>query len=149
LTAWPWHGFYSTSKFAIEGFSDAVRREALAARLPLRIVVVEPGVTDTRLIATVPETQKRWAREHRDSSPFAVACEEGADFQLRLREYGLGTDHWLLAVTPERIAEAIEKVVSSSRPCARVMIATPVMRLVVALCSMLPTRLADRLAARM
>ena len=43
--AFPTYGAYSASKFALEGFSDVLRREV--GRLGVKVIVIEPGTTAT------------------------------------------------------------------------------------------------------
>jgi NAD(P)-dependent dehydrogenase (short-subunit alcohol dehydrogenase family) len=82
LDSWPWTGAYTASKHALEGASNAIRREAIANGLPLRVVMVEPGPVNTPLAAAVPKLGKAWCDAHA-SNPFTPAFRKTSDSSLR------------------------------------------------------------------
>ncbi|MGN6607617.1 MAG: SDR family NAD(P)-dependent oxidoreductase [Jatrophihabitans sp.] len=50
LVAAPWLSGYDASKFAIRGFTESLRAELLAQRLPVRVMVVHPGGVRTPIM---------------------------------------------------------------------------------------------------
>jgi NAD(P)-dependent dehydrogenase (short-subunit alcohol dehydrogenase family) len=57
LVAAPWMGSYDASKFAVRGFTEALRGELLAAGHPVRVTCVHPGGVRTPIV------------EHADAAP--------------------------------------------------------------------------------
>jgi NAD(P)-dependent dehydrogenase (short-subunit alcohol dehydrogenase family) len=45
---------YSASKFAVEALSDSIRREMMTTSAPLSVSIVQPGFTETQMVATGP-----------------------------------------------------------------------------------------------
>src|SRR5262249_30289917 len=43
IQPWPWSGSYSAAKCFLEGATDTMRIECLAAHLPIKFTLVEPG----------------------------------------------------------------------------------------------------------
>lgn len=73
----PWGGVYSATKGFINNFSDTLRREAYANRLPLCVSIVKPGFIDTPMSALLPEQQLKWCENNVDN-PFAPALKDRA-----------------------------------------------------------------------
>ncbi|MCZ8377357.1 SDR family NAD(P)-dependent oxidoreductase [Mycobacterium sp. CPCC 205372] len=53
LIAVPYQGAYSTSKFAVQGFTEALRQEMIIERQPLTVHCVHPGVVKTNFGANM------------------------------------------------------------------------------------------------
>jgi short-subunit dehydrogenase len=53
LIAIPYQGAYSTSKFAVRGFTEALRQEMLIERRPVTVHCVHPGVVRTNFGANM------------------------------------------------------------------------------------------------
>lgn len=107
----PGKAFYDASKFAVAGFTEALRLEV--AGFGIGVALVEPAATRTRL---------------HDNSVVARHAADGpyADFHQRLTQWT--TDTYgptpanlpgRLACEPEDVAQAIVKAVTSDRPAAR------------------------------
>jgi NAD(P)-dependent dehydrogenase (short-subunit alcohol dehydrogenase family) len=59
LIAVPYQGAYSTSKFAVRGFTEALRQEMIIERRPVTVHCVHPGVVRTNFGRTcVPRTPR-------------------------------------------------------------------------------------------
>lgn len=79
LTAAPWMAGYDASKFAVRGFTEALRAELLAARRPVRVTCVHPGGIRTPIVRNAgaapavdkPAVERRFARA-------AVSSPDGA-----------------------------------------------------------------------
>lgn len=73
LRATPYSSEYSASKFALQGFSEALRTELVRRRID--VLVVNPGTTDTEFFDVVLEKtgEPSWP-EHKAVTPEAVAA---------------------------------------------------------------------------
>ena len=60
--AWPARGLYSASKFAVAGFSEAIRAEL--AKDGVDVVVVNPGLTQTNFSKNLLENKAKISMEH-------------------------------------------------------------------------------------
>jgi NAD(P)-dependent dehydrogenase (short-subunit alcohol dehydrogenase family) len=96
LLAAPWMAGYDASKFAVRGFTEALRGELLAARHPVRVTCVHPGGMRTPIV------------RHADAAP-------GEDLAAVERLFRL-----IAVTTPDAAARAILRGVRMRR--ARVLI---------------------------
>jgi NAD(P)-dependent dehydrogenase (short-subunit alcohol dehydrogenase family) len=98
---------YSTSKFALEALSDALRVEL--APWAIHVAVVEPGAIDTPIWGKSIELMQRLEADTR-----------GQMMQL----YGSGVEalnHWVKphGLPPSQVAKAVEHALTSERPRTR------------------------------
>jgi NAD(P)-dependent dehydrogenase (short-subunit alcohol dehydrogenase family) len=112
---------YCSSKFAVRGFTEAVRMEMLAAGHPVQVSVVHPGGVRT----SIADSALRHARER--GLPVSEADER------RRRLY----NEKLLRMAPERAARIIVDGVQAGRP--RILVGNDA-RLVDAVVRLLPAR---------
>jgi short-subunit dehydrogenase len=82
---------YCTSKFAVRGFSEALRTEMLTARVPVRVTVVHPGGVATNI------TENSIALARRDG--ITVSAQD----ERRAREY----HKRFLRLSPDAAAKTI------------------------------------------
>ncbi|MGG6295358.1 SDR family NAD(P)-dependent oxidoreductase [Leptolyngbya sp. AN02str] len=130
--AFPLVGTYSASKFALEGVSDALRREL--EPFNIRVSVIEPGPVQTefvevaqkRALATIPNA---------DQSPYQAAFE-----QLQTLEQRTARQTW----SSEQVAHVILKAMTARYPRPRYIAATGGEILVFLMTKVLPTRWSDR-----
>jgi len=122
LVGVPGEGFYSATKFALEGYSEALRHEL--APLSIRVVLVEPGFFRTDLVRTASAADRHIrqydAFRERVDAIFLQGLRKGgdphkvarliahiADVRSPRLRYRVGTDSlWvprLRAVLPERL----------------------------------------------
>jgi NAD(P)-dependent dehydrogenase (short-subunit alcohol dehydrogenase family) len=124
----PGSGVYSSTKFAIEGFTDALRFEVRG--FGVNVVLVEPGPIRTRFTETanraIPQGDGPYADYHA-----AVAKADAEADQSRL-----------LADDPEDVATTVERAISARRPHARYRVGIPA-RLLPTLRRALPDRAFD------
>lgn len=133
--AQPWIGAYSASKWAMEGWSDALRRELRPWKIPVSLV--QPGAVATPIF----ERSRAGGRELAASMP-ARAHELYPDILRALLERpGRAPRH---AIPPERVARVIARAVSARRPRTRYLVGRDT-RLVALLTAILPARVIDRL----
>ncbi|MEU6672501.1 SDR family oxidoreductase [Streptomyces sp. NPDC046727] len=97
LITYPGQSAYSASKFAVRGFTEALRQEMLLARYPVRVTAVHPGGIKT-----------------------SVARSAGAAAGLDAASIARAFDKRLALHTPEMAAETIVRGVHEQR--ARVLI---------------------------
>ena len=129
--ALPFAGPYAASKFALEGLSEALRRELML--FGIEVVVVAPGSVAT------PIWDKAEAVDLAPfaATPYAAALKTMRSFMIALGRKGL---------PPERIGEAVRTALTASHPKTRYTVApNPGQQLMVAV---LPKRTMDKLLAR-
>jgi NAD(P)-dependent dehydrogenase (short-subunit alcohol dehydrogenase family) len=90
---------YSASKFAVRGFTEALRSELLLAGSPVQVSVVHPGGVRTNIATAAFER----ARERGEATP---------EDEARLRFY----NEKLLRMPPERAARIVVDGVEAGRP---------------------------------
>ena len=122
---------YCTSKHAIEGLSESLRRELML--FGIDVVIIAPGAVKTPIWAKAEEVDVSVYR----NSPFFPALERIRKFMLQLGEKGL---------PPERVAERIHNALTTAHPKVRYQIAPdPILQFVV---EALPKRMVDKIVAR-
>jgi NAD(P)-dependent dehydrogenase (short-subunit alcohol dehydrogenase family) len=89
--AYPTLSAYVTSKFAVRGFTEALRMEMLAEGVPVRVTVVHPGGVRTSI------TENTLALARADGIPIS------AEDERRAREY----DRRFLRLSPDAAAKTI------------------------------------------
>jgi len=122
---------YSTSKHAIEGLSESLRRELML--FGIDVIVIAPGPVKTPIWDKAEEVDISAYSQ----SPYFPALQRIRRYMLQLRETGL---------PPEKIAEGILKALTLARPRVRYTIApNPLERIAL---SILPKRLIDKIIAK-
>lgn len=100
----PFMGPYVTSKFGMEGFSDALRRELMLFDIP--VILVRPGSYETPIWKKGEKTDTSvW-----EKSAYAASV---AKFKQTIKK------HTSAMPTPEPVAEIIFQALTSRRPKAR------------------------------
>jgi NAD(P)-dependent dehydrogenase (short-subunit alcohol dehydrogenase family) len=122
---------YSTSKHAIEGLSESLRRELML--FGIDVIIVAPGAVKTPIWAKAEEVDISTYR----NSPFFPALEGVRKFMTQLAETGLPA---------ERIAEVICTALTTASPKVRYQITPDPMRHLIL--SVLPKRTVDRIIAK-
>jgi NAD(P)-dependent dehydrogenase (short-subunit alcohol dehydrogenase family) len=110
--AFPFGGLYSASKFALEGFSDALRMEL--SPFNIRVSVVEPGPVRTNFFDVANQKVKQ-SVPNPDRTPYRAAFKrlEGLDRQVDRQAW-----------SAERVAGVIVRVMRAARPRSRYVAAT-------------------------
>jgi NAD(P)-dependent dehydrogenase (short-subunit alcohol dehydrogenase family) len=122
---------YSTSKYAIEGFSDSIRREFML--FGIDVIVIGPGAVKTPIWAKAEEVDISTYR----NSPFFPALQRIRDYMLKLGESGLPA---------EKIGELVHHALTSPRSRVRYVISPEPVQLLIG--RFLPTRVLDRIVAK-
>lgn len=128
LMGLPYQGYYSASKFAIEGFCEALRLEVRPNNI--KVVVVEPGDFHTGF------TSKR----KKEADPAALAAYPGYADSMASIEKDETT-----GLTPDVLARRILRIVESGNPSYNYIVSTFVQRLSVTLKAILPAKLFSRI----
>ena len=136
--AGPTYGAYAAAKFALEAFSDVLRREA--GREGLKVIVIEPGTVATPMwakgIATMDAmTAEMTAGQHARYDDLVAAVRKQAE-----QQQGSG-------VPPAQAARVIAEAIQSPRPRTRYLIGRDA-KVLAAVTGVLPDRAADRVVAR-
>jgi NAD(P)-dependent dehydrogenase (short-subunit alcohol dehydrogenase family) len=122
---------YSASKHAIEGLSEALRREMML--FGIDVIIIAPGAVKTPIWGKADEVDISPYR----NSPFFPALGRIRKFMMHLGEIGL---------PPEKIAGRIADALTLSKPKVRYQITPDPMRHVIT--ALLPKRMLDRIIAR-
>jgi NAD(P)-dependent dehydrogenase (short-subunit alcohol dehydrogenase family) len=135
----PMTGAYNASKFALEAIADAWRLELRP--WGIKVILVEPAMTDTDLWRKAPETLE------------AEAAEMSAEHRELYAEHLDGMRKTVprmqkMAKPVDTVAAAIEKALTGSRPRARYPVGTDV-RVQAALSGVTPDRVKDAAFARL
>lgn len=123
LVGLPFQGMYSASKFAIEGYCEALRLELRAFNI--FVTTIEPGDFATSFTA------------QRKSVPSAEVDEVYPNYARSLASIEHDENSGL---KPEFLARKLSRIVRSRRPKYRYIIATPLQRLSVLARTILPAR---------
>lgn len=136
--AQPFAGPYIASKFALEGVNDVLRRELV--RWDVDVIAIEPGTIATPIWEkSAGEAEKVLARltpEQREL--YGKSVEKFSRVLAKQNERG---------ASPEKVAAAVEKALTAGRPRTRYLVGDAYALL--ALDTLLPTRLLDRLFHRL
>lgn len=124
LIGLPYQGFYSASKFAIEGFCQALRLEC--SQFNIKVVVINPGDFSTHF------TQNRKNQLSEDASS-AYPSLKASMKSIENDENG--------GLKPLKLAKVIAKIVEKRSPKYRYIIASPLQKLAVVAKRILPPRL--------
>lgn len=126
--ALPFRGIYCSSKFAVEGLTEALSMELKSSGI--RVSIVEPGDFKTNI------NQNRRITGTGDSEVYNGAFERTLD---KIKEE-VNT-----ARDPKVIAETVARILRSRKPKLRYIVGTPVQRLSIRLKNMLPARAFERM----
>lgn len=134
----PMEGAYCASKFALEGFADALRVELRPWHIGVSLV--EPGPTDTgpwREIQTmIDDMDERMSPTHRDLYSGHTAGLRRVASRLQPR-----------TIPPDAVARVVERALTARRPQARYLAGADA-HAMIAMKAVLPTRIGDAIGAR-
>lgn len=99
----PFQAFYSASKFALEGFGEALAYEV--APYGVQVTLVQPGNVRTDFTAS-----RRMARAAEDDAVYAAATRKAVGLMERDEQNGVPAAH---------VAEVVERVLGAARPPRR------------------------------
>jgi NAD(P)-dependent dehydrogenase (short-subunit alcohol dehydrogenase family) len=139
IVALPFQAFYSASKFALEGYGEALAYEV--APFGIEVTLVQPGnvrtdFTQNRVDVVPPEPLgSDGATEGVD--PYAAAVAKSVGLVERDEQNG---------VPPADVAAVIARVLDSRRPRRRVSVGKPDERVGIVAKRLLPSRLFERAA---
>jgi NAD(P)-dependent dehydrogenase (short-subunit alcohol dehydrogenase family) len=135
--AQPFAGPYITSKFALEGLSDVLRRELM--EWDVDVIAIEPGTIATPIweksSGKAEEVLAEMAPEHREL--YGRRLEKMSRVLERQTKRG---------APPSKVADAVEDALTAKRPRTRYLIGDA--HMLIALKWLLPERLVDRLLYR-
>ena len=126
LMGLPYQGMYSASKFAIEGYCEALRLEV--RQFGIHVTVINPGDFSTGFTA----------QRDKVCNPEAMAAYPGYAQSMQSIEHDENS-----GLHPDRLARRISRIVRKRHPRNRYIIATPVQKASVLLKAILPSRWFD------
>ncbi len=126
----PFQAYYSASKFALEGWAEALAWELKPHHVP--VTLIEPGNFQTAF------TDARRTVETEADGPYAAAAAKAISTMERDEQNG---------ADPDRVAQVVAKVLNASRPPRRVSVGPAGERIGVVAKRYLPNRLFEAAAA--
>ncbi|HEY2537712.1 MAG TPA: SDR family oxidoreductase [Solirubrobacteraceae bacterium] len=136
LVSVPFNGPYAASKHAIEALGDALRGELHSSRIDVSLV--EPGSVKTPI----------WGKARDTASALEVPRELQQEYGRVPASFAkVLADTERRGVSPEQVAETIERALTARRPRARYLVGRDARGMVLAH-ALLPTRVFDRVLRR-
>lgn len=132
LMGLPFQGYYSASKFAVEGFSEALRMEV--KQFGIQVVVINPGDFHTNNTAN----RRSFLADAEDSD--AYATQFGKALSVIEKDENNG---W----NPEILARKMVKIVNNKNPRQRYIIASFEQKLAVFIKKILPGKIFTKILA--
>jgi NAD(P)-dependent dehydrogenase (short-subunit alcohol dehydrogenase family) len=124
----PFQSLYSASKFAVEGFTEALRAEV--RRFGIRVVMIEPGDFHTGFTA------------HRRR---ATGVEEATVYKQQFtKALGVMEADEMKGPSPERIGYLLEKIITTRSPRLRYRVGPASEKVAVELKKLIPSKLFER-----
>ena len=111
LAALPFFGFYSSSKFALEGYTEALRHEVKPFQI--RVSLVEPGFIGTKFF----DNEQFAGNQIRDYDPWRQRASEAVKKYIEK------------ALDPARVAECILRIIESKSPRLRNIVCKDIARM--------------------
>ena len=130
LMGLPYQGMYSASKFAIEGYCEALRLEV--RQHGIKVTVINPGDFSTGFTA----------QRNKVDNPEALAAYPGYAQSMQSIEHDENS-----GLQPDRLARRISRIVPKKHPANRYIIATLVQKSSVLLKTILPPKWYDSILA--
>ena len=124
----PYQGMYSASKFAIEGYCEALRLEV--QQFGIKVTVINPGDFSTGFTA----------QRDKVDNPDALAAYPGYAESMKSIEHDEKS-----GLQPDRLARCISKIVRKRNPRNRYIIATFIQKSSVVLKAILPAKWFDKI----
>ena len=137
FVAMKWRGAYVSTKFALEGLSDALRLEM--ADTGIKVSIIDPGPIETDFRKNAIKEFERWI----DWENSARADQYRASLLTQLYEGSSGGPQWPASTVTKKLIHALE----NPRPKPRYYVTTPTYAMGVAR-RILPTRTLDWLLSK-
>jgi NAD(P)-dependent dehydrogenase (short-subunit alcohol dehydrogenase family) len=106
--ATPFFGPYCSSKFALEGYADSLRREIIP--YGLKVIIIEPG----RVATPIWDKGEKYLNKY-DSSLFAVEAKAIGEYAIRKGK--------TTGLAPIEVAKTVYKVLTAASPKLRYIVA--------------------------
>lgn len=132
LMGLPFQGYYSASKFAVEGFSEALRMEV--KQFGIKVVVINPGDFHTNNTAN----RRGFLAETSETDAYSVQFEKTLSVIEKDENNG-----W----NPETLARKMVRIVNCGNPRQRYIIASFEQKLAVFVKKILPEKLFSKILA--
>jgi NAD(P)-dependent dehydrogenase (short-subunit alcohol dehydrogenase family) len=127
----PFQAFYSASKFAMEGFGEALGYEV--EPFDIQVTLVEPGNVKTEFTAK----RRRVSAASGDDDPYRPAVDKALGVMIEDEANG---------VPPDRVAVVVQRVLETRRPPRRVSVGKVDERIGILAKRLLPHRVFERAA---
>lgn len=141
----PWVGLYGTVKNALRVLTEVMRVELLGSGI--RVVLVEPGATRTAFFDTAIAQQGTADGGRGPATRADTLAARYARARAGLAQSGYRPFRFLPAVTPNRVADLVLKIVRFPTPRRRYVV-PPGAGLMLGLLRLLPRALLDRFSRR-
>jgi short-subunit dehydrogenase len=107
----PFDGPYCVSKFALEGYSDTLRRELL--KFDVKVSIIRPGFIKTIMWDKGEEQIEPLLRDRKDSIFYDSGVKLAESFLKEAKEKG---------IPPVKVAEVVFKALTSKKPKVRYLV---------------------------
>jgi NAD(P)-dependent dehydrogenase (short-subunit alcohol dehydrogenase family) len=136
--AFPIQGAYASGKFALEGFSDVLRREV--GRFGVKVIVIEPGNIATSMWGKILPTMEKLTTD--------MTTDQHARYDdLISAIHKQAQERKSSGIQPSEAAEVIADAIQARRPRTRYLVGRDA-KLGACIASLLSDRMLDRLVAR-
>jgi len=130
IVSLPFQAFYSASKFAMEGFGEALGYEV--EPFNIQVTLVEPGNVRTEFT-----DKRRSASARSGDDPYGPAVDKAIDLMSADESNG---------VPPDRVAKVVQRVLEAKRPSRRISVGKVDERIGILAKRLLPYRLFEKAA---
>lgn len=139
IIAMKYRGAYTSSKFALEGYTDTLRQELMDANI--KVSMIEPGPIDTRFTENALANFHRWiGPEGLETSPHKEA------YHRRLKRMEAG-EPGRFKLQADAVVQCLIHALEADRPKARYRVTVPT-KVVAVLRRVLSTRMLDKFLMR-
>ncbi|UCH94438.1 MAG: SDR family oxidoreductase [Candidatus Aminicenantes bacterium] len=135
VIATPFNGAYCASKFGLEGYSDALRRELLL--YGVKVILIQPGLIETSIWDKLIKDLENYKKKEPIIEDLGEIYKKNLIKAIRENRSNF--------IAPGYVARVIYKVLTSSRPKARYMVTRRVRKMQLKIGRMFSDKIMDKL----
>lgn len=135
VIATPFNGAYCASKFGLEGYSDALRRELLL--YGVKVILIQPGLIETSIWDKLIKDLENYKKKEPKIADLGEIYKKNLIKAIRENRSNF--------IAPGYVARVIYKVLTSSRPKVRYMVTRRVRKMQLKIGRMFSDKIMDKL----